>query len=83
MPQYNVNPIQLIQMIKSGKNPQQLLMGILQNQAQQNPMYKDFLYLIQNNRANEIEPIVRANFKKNGLDFDKEFNSFKQMFRDF
>ena len=34
-------------MIKSGKNPQQLLMGILQNQAQQNPMYKDFLYLIQ------------------------------------
>ena len=33
MPQYNVNPIQLIQMIKSGKNPQQLLMGILQNQA--------------------------------------------------
>ena len=78
MSQYNVNPIQLIQMIKSGKNPQQLLMGILQNQAQQNPMYKDFLYLIQNNRANEIEPIVRANFKKNGLDFDKEFNSFKK-----
>ena len=53
-------------------------MGILQNQAQQNPMYKDFLYLIQNNRANEIEPIVRANFQKNGLDFDKEFNSFKK-----
>ena len=78
MPQYNVNPIQLIQMIKSGKNPQQLLMRILQNQAQQNPMYKDFLYLIQNNRANEIEPIVRANFQKNGLDFDKEFNSFKK-----
>ena len=78
MPQYNVNPIQLIQMIKSGKNPQQLLMGILQNQAQQNPMYKNFLYLIQNNRANEIEPIVRANFQKNGLDFDKEFNSFKK-----
>ena len=78
MPQYNVNPIQLIQMIKSGKNPQQLLIGILQNQAQQNPMYKDFLYLIQNNRANEIEPIVRANFQKNGLDFDKEFNSFKK-----
>ena len=78
MPQYNVNPIQLIQMIKSGKNPQQLLIGILQNQAQQNPMYKDFLYLIQNNRANEIEPIVRANFKKNGLEFDKEFNSFKK-----
>ena len=78
MPQYNVNPIQLIQIIKSGKNPQQLLIGILQNQAQQNPMYKDFLYLIQNNRANEIEPIVRANFQKNGLDFDKEFNSFKK-----
>ena len=79
MPQYNVNPIQLTQMIKSAKKPQQLLIGILQNQAQQNPMYKDFLYLIQNNRANEIEPIVRANFQKNGLDFDKEFNSFKKI----
>lgn len=53
-------------------------MGILQNQAQQNPMYQDFLYLVQNNRAHEIEPIVRANFQKNGLDFDKEFNSFKK-----
>lgn len=26
----NINPMQLIQMIKHGKNPQQLLMSILQ-----------------------------------------------------
>ena len=75
---YSVNPMQLIQMIRSGQNPQQLLMSILQNQAQHNPMYKDFIYLMQNNRANEIEPMVRSAFARNGLDFDKEFNSFKK-----
>lgn len=75
---YNVNPMQLIQLIRSGQNPQQLLMGILKNQSSSNPMYKDFLYLVQNNRTNEIEPIVRTMFAKNGLDFDKEFNSFKK-----
>lgn len=34
----NVNPMQLIQMIKGGKNPQQLLMSIMQNQMGNTPM---------------------------------------------
>lgn len=34
----NVNPMVLIQMIKGGKNPQQLLMNILKNQGNNNPI---------------------------------------------
>ena len=34
----NVNPMQLIQMIKGGQNPQQLVMNILQQQSQNNPI---------------------------------------------
>ena len=34
----NVNPMQLIQMIKGGQNPQQLVMNILQQQSQNNPV---------------------------------------------
>ena len=35
---YQVNPMQLIQMFKSGKNPQQLILTILQQNAQGNPL---------------------------------------------
>ena len=34
----NINPIQLIQLIKNGNNPQQLLMNILQQQNNNNPI---------------------------------------------
>jgi hypothetical protein len=35
----NVNPMQLIQMIKNGGNPQQLIMSVLEQQGQNNPFY--------------------------------------------
>ena len=41
---YPVNPMQLIQMIKQGQNPQQLLMSIL-TQNQNQPMYQNLLTL--------------------------------------
>lgn len=34
----NMNPMQLIQMIKGGQNPQQLVMNILEQQMQNTPM---------------------------------------------
>ena len=33
-----VDPAQLIQMIKNGKNPQQLMKSVLEGQAQGNPI---------------------------------------------
>ena len=43
----NVNPMQLIQMIKGGKNPQQLLMNILQQQGQNNPILNNAINMAQ------------------------------------
>ena len=37
---YNVNPMQLVQMIKNGQNPQQLMMSVLQQRSQGNPLYE-------------------------------------------
>ena len=34
-----VNPLELVQMIKNGRNPQQLMLSILDKQAQSNPIY--------------------------------------------
>ena len=75
-----VNPMQLIQMIKSGQNPQQLLMSVLQQQASQNPMSANLLQLIQNGTFGGIESIARNLAKERGIDFDKEFSAFKQQF---
>lgn len=73
-----VNPIQLIQMIRQGQNPQQLLMSILEQSAKNNPMGANLLQLVKENKTDQIEQIARNFSKERGLDFDKEFNAFKQ-----
>lgn len=75
-----VNPMQLIQQIKNGQNPQQLMLSILENQMQDTPMGANLLNLARNNQTAEIEKIVRNIVSQRGLDYDKEFNAFKQMF---
>ena len=74
-----VNPTQLIQMIKSGQNPQQLMMSVLQQRTQGNPLYENLYNLAQQGKTGDIENIARTIFKEKGMDFDKEFNSFRQM----
>ena len=73
---YQVNPMQLVQMIKSGQNPQQLLMHVLEQQLN-NPMANNLLYLAKNNRTADIEQIARNISQQRGIDFDKEFNAFR------
>lgn len=68
-----------IQMARNG-NPQQIVMNMLQQNAQGNPMFANILSLAQNGNTQEIENIVRNMARERGIDFDKEFNSFKQMF---
>lgn len=75
----NVNPMQLIGMIKQGKNPQQLMLSILENQMSNTPMGANLLELAKNGRSADIEKIVRNIMSEQGVDFDKEFTSFKQM----
>ena len=75
----NINPMQLIQMIKGGQNPQQLVMNMLEQQMQNTPMGATLLSLAKQNRSADIEQIARNICSQNGKDFDKEFNAFKQM----
>ena len=75
----NVNPMQLIQMIKSAQNPQKLVMNILEQQMQNTPMGANLLSLAKQNRSADIEQIARNLCQQSGRDFDKEFNAFKQM----
>ena len=42
----NINPIQLLNMIRSGQNPQQIMMNILQ--GNNNPIIQNAMNLAQN-----------------------------------
>ena len=73
-----VNYIELLQAIRNGANPQQLVMSVLEGQMANTPMGKNLLQLVKENKTSEIEKIARNICEQNGLDFDKEFSSFKQ-----
>ena len=77
----NVNPMQLIQMIKGGQNPQQLVMNILQQKSQTNPILNNAMNLAKNGNQSALETLARNLAEQKGLDFDKQFGSFKNQFR--
>lgn len=80
MGQYPVNPMQIIQQIKQGKNPQELMMNILQSGAQSNPMMANLLQMAQEGRTADIEKFARNLAQAQGIDFDKEFSMFKKQY---
>lgn len=75
---YKVNPMELIKQIKNGANPEQLMLGILENNMKETPMGENLLMLAKEGKSADIEKIARNMFKERGLDFDKEFSAFKQ-----
>ena len=77
----NINAFQFIDMIKNQSNPQELVVNMLRANAKQNPVFNNIIRLIEEGNTKEIESIVRNIATERGIDFDKEFNSFKQMFR--
>ena len=76
---YPVDPKMLIQMIRQGQNPQQLMLSVLQGQAYNNPLGKNLLSLAQSGRTDELEKVIRNLYtQQGGKDFDKDFEAFKR-----
>lgn len=74
----NNNPaVQIIQRIKSGENPQQLMLAFLENNMQSTPIGANLLNLAKRGRSEEILQFVRNYYQQQGVDFDKEFNAFR------
>lgn len=81
MPINNMNMMQLMNMFRNG-NPQEIVANMVKETANQgNPIMQNLSTLIENGNTQEIENVVRNIAKERGIDFDKEFNSFKQMFK--
>ena len=79
----NYNMMQYLQMMKNG-NPQEIVMNMLrQNATDGNPMAQNLLQMVNNRDIQGIENMARNVARERGVDYDKEFNNFKQMFRNF
>jgi hypothetical protein len=65
-------------MIKSGYNPQQLMLSILETQMKGSPMGDNLINLARQGNTVEIEKIARNLTAQKGIDFDKEFNVFRK-----
>lgn len=73
---FNVNPQMIIQAIKSGQNPQQLMLNIMQNNMSSTPFAANLLSLAKQGNSKEIERIARNIAQQRGIDYDKEFSNF-------
>lgn len=71
--------MQFMQMIRNGGNPQQMVMNMLEQEMSNTPMGQNLLTLVKNDDNAGIEKVARNLAKSQGIDFDKEFASFKQM----
>ena len=74
-----MNQAQLIQMIRSGQNPQQIAMNLLQQNMGNSPMGANLIQLAKEGKTADIEQIARNLAQQQGVDFDKEFAAFNQM----
>jgi hypothetical protein len=73
----NFNPMQIMNMMKN-KSPQEIIISIIGNQ---NPIINNLMKLAKSGNKSEIEDIARNMCKEKGIDFDKEFPSFMENFK--
>ena len=72
-----MNPLSIIQMMKSG-NPQQFMQQIIGNsQIMSNPIMKNTMQMAQNGDIKGVEQMARNLCKEKGLDADEMFNQLK------
>ena len=73
------NPImQFMQMVRSGGNPEAMMLNMLQQKMGNSPMGQNLIQMARNNDGKGIEQVARNLCEQRGLDFDKEFAAFKQ-----
>lgn len=74
----NINPMQLIQMMK---NPQQFAQQMMNNNhVMQNPMAKNAIVMLKKGDMQGIETMARNLCKEKGIDPDEAINQLKMQF---
>ena len=76
----SINPMQLIQLLRQGNNPQQLVMNIIKQRGVNNPILNNALQLAQQGNTGALEQIARNLSQQRGLDYDTEIANFRKYF---
>jgi hypothetical protein len=69
---------EIIQFIKSGNNPEQMILSMLQTNSKNNPVMMNILQLAKQGNYKQIEQVARNLAQQRGVDFDKEFTNFRK-----
>lgn len=72
-----INPLQILAMIKNGGNPQQVMMSLLQQKMGSTPVGANLMQMVQQQDSAGLESFARNLCAERGIDFDSEFNAFK------
>ena len=73
----NNNPINIIKMLMTKGNPQQMLKKMVGN----NPMINNLIDMAQSGNSKGVEEFARNFYKERCKDFDKEFKEFMSQFK--
>lgn len=75
-----MNPIQLMQMMKNGRNPRQMLMNMMKQQAGTNPVLNNALQMMEKGDSKGLEQLCRNLGKEKNVDIDQMMNQIKNQF---
>ena len=75
-----MNPMNLISLLK-GRNPQELVMSMIQSNNINYPMINDLIKYAQNNDTENVNKIAENYFNQRGMNFQKELNNFMSMLK--
>lgn len=75
-----MNPMQLIQMMKNGGNPQQMIMNMMRQQAGSNPVMNNALQMMEKGDNAGLENLARNLCKERNINPDEAFNQIKGQF---
>ena len=75
-----MNPLQIMQMIKNGGNPQQTIMNMMKQQAGSNPVMNNALQMMEKGDNAGLENLARNLCTEKGINADEAFNQIKGQF---
>lgn len=75
-----MNPMQLMQMMKNGGNPQQMIMNMMRQQAGNNPVMKNALQMMEKGDNAGLEKLARNLCQERNINPDDAFNQIKGQF---
>lgn len=75
-----MNPMQIMQMMKGGGNPQQMIMNVMRQQAGSNPVMNNALQMMEKGDNAGLEKLARNLCKERNINPDEAFNQIKGQF---